>query len=221
MYQQVGVVLLLVLANVNKIISADTNTVNANVGASVNLSCLAMATDDKIVTVRWGRSDDSFIAQRFVSGVDKYVEDGKYSINEAMTFLIIYDVEIPDEGVYKCTAELDKSEDNIVQHSTTLQVVVYTEKSHSEESKDQQKELFGLPFLIAIVIIVSGILAIIVVVGVLFCVVRLCRRRRGHKQGNKDSKESDGRIHKKYELVDRNLNKMEKPFTYGRKMQTM
>ncbi|XP_077985624.1 uncharacterized protein LOC144440198 isoform X2 [Glandiceps talaboti] len=172
MYQQVGVVLLLVLANVNKIISADTNTVNANVGASVNLSCLAMATDDKIVTVRWGRSDDSFIAQRFVSGVDKYVEDD-------------------------------------------------TEKSHSEESKDQQKELFGLPFLIAIVIIVSGILAIIVVVGVLFCVVRLCRRRRGHKQGNKDSKESDGRIHKKYELVDRNLNKMEKPFTYGRKMQTM
>ncbi|XP_077985878.1 uncharacterized protein LOC144440382 [Glandiceps talaboti] len=145
MCHQVKVVLLLVLANVPGIVIAEKNhTISVDVGASVNLPCLVQAKDVPIVTVRWGRKDDSFIAQKLNSGRVKYVEDKKYLIDDAMTMLTIFNVTPSDEGVYTCAVELNTTEDSIEQHITSLTVV-----------KGPLKKIFGIPiYIIAIVLVV-------------------------------------------------------------------
>ncbi|XP_077985851.1 uncharacterized protein LOC144440358 [Glandiceps talaboti] len=172
-------VLILLASFVFGIVIAEKNhTIAVDVGASVNLPCLVQAKDVPIVTVRWGRKDDSFIAQKFHSGSEKYVEDNKYLIDDALTMLTIFNVTPSDEGVYKCAVELNTTKDSIEQHITSLTVLKNAGDAHSEASDGSLGELYGIPIYIIIIVLV----AVVIIVCMVCCVCCYCARKKKKSQ---------------------------------------
>ncbi|XP_070548543.1 uncharacterized protein [Ptychodera flava] len=164
-----------------------------NEGNSALLSCINKPINGKLVTVRWGKDDGIFIAQKFVSKVEHYVIEGKYSIDDEMKYLKINNIQPSDRGEYKCTAEIDGEKndknDNILQHAITLNV----NTSHQGEmgnATNGMEEQTGGSFQWYIVVVVV-IVVVLVIISIVLIVVLIRRRRRAQSVRRQSSRKTD------------------------------
>ncbi|XP_070548626.1 uncharacterized protein [Ptychodera flava] len=156
-------------------------TILANEGSSARLTCINQQFQGKVVTARWGKDGGIFIAQKFESGVEHYVTEDKYSIDDDMMYLNIHNIETSDEGKYICKAEIDsekpEKDDTILHH--TIELLVSTR---------MQKQTGGsLPgYAVFILVIV-----VVLVINVVVVLAEIAIRRRKKSRSNQRSPQSD------------------------------
>ncbi|XP_077995069.1 uncharacterized protein LOC144448664 [Glandiceps talaboti] len=85
------------------------NTVQSTISVGLNetakLTCsvgpFLQPTWDNVLSVRWTRSNDAFIAKKKKRRIGFFIDDAKYDI-PSMPLLSIRDIQLSDDGIYKC-----------------------------------------------------------------------------------------------------------------------
>ncbi|XP_070548532.1 uncharacterized protein [Ptychodera flava] len=143
-----------------------------NEGSSTKLTCINQSFRGKLVTVSWGKDGGVFIAQKFVSGVVKYVMEDKYFIDDNMMYLKIGNIEYSDQGKYTCKAEIDSEnhdEDDVILHHTIELLVSKSElvdignATHGMQ-KQTGSSFAGYAVCITIIVVLCVIVVVLVVI---------------------------------------------------------